>query len=156
MSVDSQHPYTYMALPCQRCFCYASPCCHRTVVDVKVLQLYDSMRLCNPTISMTGFLKAIADAAAMMHPTQVRPDLVVSRQTRMLSSQQLLTCAHQVHLSACGLPLLLSATPRYQRARLPLCAQRVQVLPIGPTSRTAAAERPGVPSMQCWHGWRAH
>jgi hypothetical protein len=46
-------------------------CCRRTVVDVKLLQLWDSMRLCNPTISLSGFLKAIADAAATLHPTQV-------------------------------------------------------------------------------------
>jgi hypothetical protein len=46
-------------------------CCRRTVVDVKLLQLWDSMRLCNTTISLSGFLKAIADAAATLHPTQV-------------------------------------------------------------------------------------
>lgn len=45
---------------------------HRTVVDVALLQLWDSMRLCNPTISLSGFLKGIVDAVAVLHPTQVR------------------------------------------------------------------------------------
>ncbi|WIA37247.1 hypothetical protein OEZ86_014193 [Tetradesmus obliquus] len=47
----------------------------RTVVDVALLQLWDSMRLCNPTISLSGFLKGIVDAAAVLHPTQPRREI---------------------------------------------------------------------------------
>lgn len=52
-----------------QCCCSVAP--RRTVVDVSLLQLWDSMRLCNPTISMSGFLKGIVDAVAILHPTQV-------------------------------------------------------------------------------------
>ena len=36
-----------------------------------LLQLWDSQKLNNPTTSLSGFLKGIVDAAAILRPTQV-------------------------------------------------------------------------------------
>lgn len=43
----------------------------RTVVDEALLQQWDSQKLYNPGISMSGFLKATADAAQKLRPTLV-------------------------------------------------------------------------------------
>ncbi len=43
----------------------------KTIVDEALLQQWDSLKLHNPTISMSGFLKATADAAHKLRPTQV-------------------------------------------------------------------------------------
>lgn len=44
-------------------------------MDVKVLQIWDSQKLRNPSISLMGFLAGIADGAAAQRPTQVRSGL---------------------------------------------------------------------------------
>lgn len=42
-----------------------------TIVDQALLQQYDSLRLYNPGMSMSGFLKATADAAHKARPSLV-------------------------------------------------------------------------------------
>jgi hypothetical protein len=54
-------------------------------VDIALLQLWDSMHLANPTISMTGFLKGVVDAVAVLHPTQVRPGTRIWLHTCLLT-----------------------------------------------------------------------
>ena len=43
----------------------------KTVIDIKLLQLWDSMYLHNPQTSLTGFLSAITHAAGELRPTTV-------------------------------------------------------------------------------------
>ena len=45
----------------------------KTVVDQKLLQLWDSIKLHNPQASLGGFLRSITHAARHMHPTLVCP-----------------------------------------------------------------------------------
>jgi hypothetical protein len=105
-------------------------------------------------------LEAIVDAVAVLHPTQV------------YSACGIGTCPHVCNLAGNAVLVALSVLTRFsaclsascrwaaparnQRARFSLCPQRVQVLPDGPAPGPAAAERPRVPRMQWWHGWRAH
>ncbi|WIA35963.1 hypothetical protein OEZ86_004340 [Tetradesmus obliquus] len=49
----------------------------QTVVDVKVLQMWDLQKLRNPSISLMGFLAGIADGAAAQRPTQPRREINV-------------------------------------------------------------------------------
>lgn len=48
-----------------------SPAHLKTIVDQALLQLWDSQKLHNPTISMVGFLKGVSDAANKLHWRQV-------------------------------------------------------------------------------------
>lgn len=43
----------------------------KTIVDQKLLQMWDSHWLHNPQASLSGFLKGVAHAACQMHNTQV-------------------------------------------------------------------------------------
>lgn len=47
------------------------PC--RTVVAQDLLQLYSSVKLCSPTISLSAFVSALSDAACHSNLQQVRP-----------------------------------------------------------------------------------
>lgn len=43
----------------------------KTIVDQKLLQMWDSHWLHNPQASLSGFLKGVAHAAGQLHTTQV-------------------------------------------------------------------------------------
>lgn len=71
-----------------------------TIVDERVLQVYNGLKACNPTLTLSGFLDGLLTAATSARPLEVGVPV----------QQALLQCVDVLDSSAYSLPLLCHAT----------------------------------------------